>query len=138
MTTLTVPENNIRPNRMQWEADGGVRLDLLGFVSFPNNYRGALHSHPFWELIYIGSGAGYLHSGETVRQCGADEILLVKPGEKHQFRAGDTQSFDQLYVGFSFDFALPESLTQAPPKALPESPLTELIRSELRVRPGVI
>ncbi len=132
MTTLTVPESQDRLNRMQWEAEGGVRLDLLGFVSFPPTYRGALHSHPFWELVYIGSGQGFLHHGENVRACEAEEILLVRPGEKHQFRAGDSQTFDQLYLGFSFDFAMPDVLSQSPPRVLPDSPLTGLIRSELR------
>ncbi|MDB5047116.1 MAG: transcriptional regulator, AraC family [Fibrobacteres bacterium] len=132
MTLAAVSEKDSRLNRVQWEAEVGVRLDLLGFVSFPRGHRGALHSHPFWELIFIGGGRGFLQRGEDVSKCEPEEILLVRPGEKHQFRTGDSDAFDQLYLGFSFDFAAPDSLSQSPPAALPDGPFTDLIRSELR------
>ena len=77
MTAVAISDKDSRLNRMQWEADGGVRLDLLGFVSFPSGHRGALHSHPFWELIYIGGGKGFLHHGDKVRPCAAEEISSI-------------------------------------------------------------
>jgi AraC-like DNA-binding protein/mannose-6-phosphate isomerase-like protein (cupin superfamily) len=119
-----------RLKRVQWEADAGIRLDLLGFVSFPEGHRGTLHAHPHWELIYISSGAGFLQRGSVERPCAAGDILLVKPGERHQFRTAGEVPFDQLYVGFSFDFAAQDS--QSAPGCLPEGPLTDLIRAELR------
>ncbi len=121
-----------RLNRIQWEADGGIRLDLLGFVRFPEGYRGVLHSHPFWELIFIGAGTGVLDYGLSSLACGAGDILLIPPGEKHLFQADALKPFDQMYVGFSFDFALPEALAETPPRALPSGPFADLIRSELR------
>jgi AraC-like DNA-binding protein len=119
-------------NRIQWEADGGVRLDLLGFVRFPSEFRGVRHSHTFWELIFIGSGSGTIEIGTSVHACEDGDILLVRPGEMHRFQSSIGKPFDQLYIGFSFDFAMPDTLSDAPPRALPASAFTDLIRSELR------
>jgi AraC-like DNA-binding protein len=120
-----------RLNRIQWEAEGGVRLDLLGFVRFPEGHRGVGHFHRFWELIYIGDGSGQLHHDAGAFACAAGEIILVPPGETHRFQADANAPLDQLYLGFSFDFALADPLASSPPRPLPMGPFADLIRSEL-------
>jgi AraC-like DNA-binding protein len=114
--------------RMQWDADGGIRIELLGLVDFPSGYQGALHSHPFWELIFIAEGQGQVLAAGDVRSCSAGDLLLMRPGEKHQFRSGVSASLEQLYLGFSCDFGMPEKTE----RVLPPGPFTELIKAELR------
>ena len=116
--------------RIQWDADGGIRVALLGFVRFPAGHRGELHSHPFWELIYIGEGAGVIQHGLQIFPCAAGEILLVSPEEKHRLQADASAPLDQLYLGFSFDFPR-GSMPDSPPRTIPRGPFSDLIRSEL-------
>jgi AraC-like DNA-binding protein len=118
--------------RIQWNSEGGIRLELLGLVDFPRDYRGALHTHSFWELIYINSGKGQVKLGDKVQACSADEILLVQPGTSHQFLASGLQSLEQFYVGFSFDFPLPEDHDHSELMSLPSGPFTDLVKSELK------
>ncbi len=119
--------------RVQSVSEAGIRLELLGFVDFPAGHRGAEHFHPFWEVIFIGGGKGIFHRGAEVEPCGKNEIILIRPGESHQIEAGDSESMQQFYFGFSFDFTPMNALTWTAPATFPPGPLLELIRSELRV-----
>jgi AraC-like DNA-binding protein len=62
----------------------------------------------------------------------SDEILVIRPGENHRFQADARTAMEQLYLGFSFAFDLPDSWNAAPPEFLPSGPWTGWIRSELR------
>ena len=125
---VSAPPDGLK--RLQWRADGAVRIDLLGLVSFPPGHTGALHSHPFWELIFIGAGEGNLLREGVRKSCGREELILVPPGERHRFQAGETEILEQLYLGFSFDFGPAES-AEAASRPLPPA-LAELLRTEFR------
>lgn len=120
-----------RLDRFQWKAEGGIHLDLLGFVRFPEGHCGTLHTHPFWELIYIGAGAGEFQAGADTLPCAAGDILLFSPGENHRFMAGAEAPLDMLYFGFSFDFLPADARTSPHPRSIPSGPFADLIRSEL-------
>ena len=119
------------PARFQWEAVADIRLDLTGHVGFPPGCGGTLHSHPFWEIILIGSGSGVFRRGETEGTCAANEVLVLRPGEMHQFTAGPSEPMEQLYLGFSFHLAPPDWVAAFPP-ALPAGPSADLFQRELR------
>lgn len=117
-----------RPKRIQSEAGIDIRLELVGYVAFPAGHRGIIHGHPFWELVYIGGGRGSLKRAGGIQPCARGDLLLLQPGEKHQFLAAESP-LEQLYLGFSFrpaDAAGPDR------RRLPSShPQLELIRDDL-------
>lgn len=131
LTAFARPEK-LGPDRIQWDTDGGMRLDLVGLVDFPNAHRGLQHAHPFWELIFIGGGKGRFHLEDQVKTCAADDILLVHPGMKHRFEAANSDTLEQFYIGFSFDFPLQASHSLALPFTLPSGSSADRIKADLR------
>ena len=130
-TVLSAPPDGL--NRLQWRADSEVRIDLLGVVSFPPGHRGALHSHPFWEMIFVGAGEGVITREGTRVPCGRGDILLVRPGERHQFQSGEGDILEQMYLGFSFDFEFEAAdLGRGGPMRSPAGALADILRTELR------
>lgn len=127
-TTVSAPPDGLK--RLQWRADGAVRIDLLGLVSFPPGHAGALHSHPFWELVFIGTGAGTVVREGARKGCAQEDLILIRPGERHRFQASEGAILEQLYLGFSFDFG-PAEAADAAARPIP-SALGELLRTELR------
>lgn len=118
--------------RIQDDAGIEIRLELAGFVAFPPAHSGIVHSHPFWELIYVGGGRGTLRRRSGALACGPGDLALVAPGEKHQFLAGPDGPLDQLYVGFSFQSGGAAPPVPALPGLLPATPALQLIRAELK------
>lgn len=127
-TAVSAPTDGFK--RLQWRADGAVRIELLGLVSFPPGHRGALHSHPFWEMVFIAAGEGHLVREGARRSCGSGDLLLFAPGEKHHFQAGEGDILEQLYLGFSFDIGQAGTAGSSA-RPLPAA-LGELIRNEFR------
>jgi AraC-like DNA-binding protein len=127
----SVPEtyNQEKVLRVQSDSEAGIRLDLVGYVDFPGGYRGAAHTHPFWEVVYVGSGKGEMLREGVPQACGKEDILLIHPGEMHQVCADPGGSLQQYYFGFSFDYTPVDSLSWTAPRTLPH---LDLIRSELR------
>lgn len=119
-------------DRIQSNAGFGVHLDLLGFVAFPPGHAGVSHSHPFWELIYIGEGHGVLERRGGPQACAPEDLVLVAPGEKHQFTAGRGAPLDQLYIGFTFRTGGSAPLVPALPRILPPTAPIQLIRAEVK------
>ncbi len=130
-TVLSAPPDGL--NRLQWRADSEVRIDLLGVVSFPPGHRGALHSHPFWELIFIGAGEGAIVREGVRQNITRGDILIVRPGERHQFWSSEGDILEQMYLGFSFDFDFeePAHLRGAPIRS-PSGAFSEILATELR------
>lgn len=119
-------------NRIQSDGGTDIRLELLGYVNFPVGHRGIVHSHPFWEVVYLGGGHGTFRRQSENRPCGRDEIVLVSPGERHQFLAGPADSLEQLYVGFSFHLNASRTPAWNGSRVLPTGPALDLIRAELK------
>jgi AraC-like DNA-binding protein len=83
-------------------------------------------------LIFIGAGEGRFVRDGVQQGCAREEIILVRPGERHQFLAGESDILEQLYLGFSFDFDVPENEGRGTPILLPSGPLADVLKSELR------
>lgn len=117
--------------RIEAGPDGGIRLDLLGMVRYPIGFLGGGHSHDFWELIFVTSGKGRLEGGHSPRPCMPDDLILVAPGQSHQFRAAMAWPLEMLYLGFSVE--LPAGLRlPASPVFLSKGPVSDDLRKELR------
>lgn len=123
--------------RVQVETGGGIRLELLGWVRFPEGHRGNLHAHAFWELVHIGGGSGSCLVGGKTVACRAGDLLLFPPGERHRFRADDDAVLDQLYLGFSFDLAVNVAHASVP-RMLPPGPFADLLRAEVEAAAGLV
>jgi AraC-like DNA-binding protein len=117
--------------RQEQKPGGGVHLDLLGRVCFPAGHRGAIHSHPFWEFIFIAGGQGQCLVDTIWQSCDPGTLILMPPGKKHQLKADNKQPLDQLYLGFSFDLAT--GLAEIQSNSPLEFPLTltTLLKNEL-------
>ncbi len=48
-----------------------------------------LHAHPWEHEVYVLSGSGSVVTAGGEAPLAPGDSLLVKPGEEHQFRAGD-------------------------------------------------
>lgn len=118
--------------RIQSDAGIEIRLDLVGFVAFPPGHSGIVHNHAFWELIYVGGGKGTIGRKGGVHPCSAGDLVLVAPGEKHQFISKEAGPLDQMYVGFSFQSGGSAAPVPALPRILPSTPPLQLIRAEVK------
>ena len=132
MKSITPAYNEEKVLRVQSESEAGIRLDLVGYVDFPKGHQGVAHTHPFWEVVYVGSGKGEMVREGVPQACTQDDILLIHPGEKHQVCSHADESLQQYYFGFTFDFTPVDSLAWTAPRTLPRGPMLDLIRSELR------
>lgn len=132
MKSMTPAYNEEKVLRVQSESEAGIRLDLVGYVDFPMGHRGVAHTHPFWEVVYVGAGKGEMLREGVPHPCNQEDILLIHPGEMHQVCAHENESLQQYYFGFSFDYTPVDSLSWSAPRTLPQGPLLDLIRSELR------
>jgi len=101
---MLIKKHNDRAERIQLEVEDQIRLELLGFVTCPSGWKGNVHSHPFWELIYINKGQGIFYYEKKKYIFQSNNIYLLKPYKEHQFVNNGEEEIETLYVGFSFDF----------------------------------
>ncbi len=132
MKPITQAYNEEKVLRVQSESEAGIRLDLVGYVDFPMGHRGVAHTHPFWEVVYVGAGRGEMVREGVPHPCNKEDILLIHPGEMHQICSHEQESLQQYYFGFSFDYTPVDSLSWSAPRTLPHGPLLDLIRADLR------
>lgn len=100
--------------RIEAGPEGAVRLDLLGLVRYPIGFLGVGHAHDFWELIFVSSGKGRLENGASPRPCVPDDLILVPPGQSHQFRAALAWPLEMLYLGFTVELPAGSRLPASP------------------------
>jgi AraC-like DNA-binding protein/mannose-6-phosphate isomerase-like protein (cupin superfamily) len=130
--TLVLAEKENGVSRIESGPEGDLRLELVGLVRVPPGYQGEVHSHPFWELFYIGAGNGLIERDGQCLPFGAESLHLVRPAERHAIRAGVSGSLEMLYLGFNFHVH-PDSFSLGDaPGDLPQGPAADLIRSDLR------
>lgn len=127
---LAGTENGV--SRIESGPDGDLRVELEGLVRFPPGHVGEIHSHPFWELFYIGAGEGFFEREGDSQAFGPETILLARPGEKHRMRASSSGPLEILYLGFTFHVDPDSFPLRDAPKSLPQGPSADLIRSDLR------
>ena len=83
------------------QGDTGISVFL--FNGEPGRGPGP-HRHPYDEVQFIQSGRGlYTVAGETF-EAGAGDILVIKAGEVHGFRAIGGEPLVQLDVHLSPEF----------------------------------
>lgn len=61
---------------------------------------GPLHSHDFWEAMYVLEGSGEHQLGEERRPLQAGQLLLIRPSDCHAIRS--RQGSRLLYVNVAF------------------------------------
>lgn len=69
-------------------------MDIHTFFCFQNHTKN-LHSHEFWELVFIYDGEGIHYTANTSDAISAGDILIVKPGTAHDLVANKGK---ELYV----------------------------------------
>ena len=67
------------------KADGAPSFSFRVFTIEPGGHT-PLHTHDFEHINYIIEGKGAVVSAEGERAVGKGDFLLIKPGEKHQYR----------------------------------------------------
>ncbi len=97
--------SNSRHERVQVEIEDIIKIELLGYLRCEKGWQGDVHTHPFWEIIYIPS-KGVLTSGEvgTIHSM-EDRFFIIEPHKKHRVRNISDSTVEMIYVGFDFNFA---------------------------------
>ena len=67
------------------KADGTPNFSFRVFTIEPGGHT-PLHTHDFEHLNYIIEGKGAVVSVEGEKAVGKGDFVLVKPGEKHQYK----------------------------------------------------
>ncbi len=67
----------------------------------------SLHSHRFWEIIYVKSGNLQYLLGNTRYQLRADHLVIIPPGMSHRplFTGEDTVPYHRIVIWISDTFA---------------------------------
>lgn len=104
MTHRIRQQNDVR---MQIELIDTVKIELIGLATFPPNWTGVMHDHPFWELIYISRndpGPYTLMLEDMPLVCSKPALFVVPPHKMHQFINQSDLNVQNMYIGFSFKF----------------------------------
>jgi len=68
--------------------DGAPNFAMRLFEVRPGGHT-TRHQHEWEHEVYIVSGDGYVLEGDKKIRIEKDDCILVKPGELHQFQAGE-------------------------------------------------
>lgn len=91
--------------RIQIETDTMVRLELLGVLKTDQKREGNVHTHPFWELIYIDKGeATVFFPPEERIQLKSGECILISPDREHAVENSFENQPVYWYVGFDCNY----------------------------------
>lgn len=90
--------------RTQVETNDQIKLELIGFLKCPPGWVGKIHTHNFWEIIFVNKHNAIIYYKEQKHLCPPGDFYLIAPGEKHQFTTHEANDTEILYVGFSFCF----------------------------------
>jgi quercetin dioxygenase-like cupin family protein len=82
---------------------GGTGISAFLFRGEPGSGPGP-HRHPYDEVQFIREGRALYTVGEQTFEAGAGEILVIKAGEVHSFRAVGEGPLEQLDVHLSPTF----------------------------------
>lgn len=92
--------------RVQIELNDSISLEMFGYLIQPPQWQGDLHSHPFWELVYIRKGGGTVYFGNQEDEFTFCTGWLFPPGVHHRFVNTVNQRVEHLYIGFSFELSV--------------------------------
>lgn len=85
--------------RNQTEFNLYVRLELVGALDCPDVWRGDIHKHAFWEILFVKEGQCIVEIEDTRWQLGAGQAVLVQPLENHVFETCIDKT-KLVYLGF--------------------------------------
>ncbi len=87
---------------------GHIILDQIGDLCCNAGYEVKEHTQWCYEISYIVSGTGaFLIDGERV-EVSRNQVVLNRPGQRHQIISGTTDPLRYVYVGFNFSEAHPD------------------------------
>ena len=75
-------------------------IKISSFVT--DIYESPLHSHTYYEIIYIFSGTGQHHINQSVLSYKKGDLFLISPGDEHFFVVKDRTDF--MYIKFNDSF----------------------------------
>ena len=67
------------------EKDGAPNFAMRQFEVEPGGYT-PRHRHPYEHEVFVLEGQGEVYEGDIAHRLTAGDVILVKPGEVHQFR----------------------------------------------------
>lgn len=79
-----------------------LRMEQLGRLTCPEGWEGEIHSHAFWELIYVAQGKGYMQYDGLRMDAPQGGVYLIRPYEKHTFCCLENQGARIVYLGFRY------------------------------------
>ena len=79
---------------------GGVGVSVFLFRGMPGSGPGP-HRHPYDEIQFVQEGRGRWNVNGEEFEAGAGDILVIKAGEVHSFRAIGDRPLVQLDVHLS-------------------------------------
>lgn len=82
---------------------GDVNVSVFLFNGIPGSGPGP-HRHPYDEIQFIQSGRGLYKVNDEQFEAGAGDILVIKAGEIHEFKAIGEENLVQLDVHLSSRF----------------------------------
>ena len=74
--------------RVRWlvdQQDGAPNFAMRQFEVEPAGYT-PRHSHPYEHEVFVLAGEGVVFEGDQPHRLAAGDVVLVRPGEVHQFR----------------------------------------------------
>lgn len=71
------------------------------FFEFPKGYETIDDQHPFYELIYVGTGSIDVHSDEYSGRLEKNELLIHRANSKHSFSCPKKAETTLIILGFT-------------------------------------
>jgi quercetin dioxygenase-like cupin family protein len=91
--------------------EGAPNFAMRQFEVAPGGYT-PKHSHPYEHEVFVLEGQGVVLEGDVARPLAAGDVVLVVPGEVHQFRNTGPQPLKFLCLVPNSSYAAP--VTMAP------------------------
>lgn len=118
--------------RLQLVVADQLTVDLVGFLSVPSGWKGQMHTHPFWELVFFKRGRGLHLYGDEELRVAPGLFYLFAPQMAHQLINPGREPIEMLYIGFSFEFSCGQTPGIAHRAELPGFQARRAVAAKLR------
>lgn len=101
--------------------------------NLPPHFRGQLHRHAHYELMWLAHGASVFFSDFVEHPLSAGSMIFIRPGQLHTWR-GELTDLDVIVISFKPELLSPTEIHSLPyfaPTALPYLTADDSARSLL-------